>query len=208
MKIAVIADSLLKEELMAQGPGEDVHPIWLQAPQPVDGANAYIDLLFTPENNRINELKKIRQVPVIINSVADTLTGLPSNFVRINGWNSLLKRPVTEAAGTDANTKTGAEKVLAAFGKSTSWVPDSPGFIAARVISMIINEAYLSLDEKVSTKEEIDTAMKLGTNYPYGPFEWGKIIGLKKVNDLLLKLAELNTRYTPSLLLQKEAFDL
>ena len=70
---------------------------------------------------------------------------------------------------------------------------------------MIINEAYFTLEEKVSTKEEIDTAMKLGTNYPYGPFEWGQKIGLKKVNELLTTLAETNSRYTPAALLQKEA---
>ena len=49
--------------------------------------------------------------------------------------------------------------------------PDIPGFISARVVSMIINEAYFALEEEVSSKEEIDTAMKLGTNYPYGPFD-------------------------------------
>ena len=42
---------------------------------------------------------------------------------------------------------------------------------------MIINEAFLALQEGVSTKEEINTAMKLGTNYPLGPFEWVEKIG-------------------------------
>jgi 3-hydroxyacyl-CoA dehydrogenase len=45
---------------------------------------------------------------------------------------------------------------------------------------MIINEAYFALEDNVSTKAETDIAMKLGTNYPYGPFEWGQLIGLKK----------------------------
>jgi 3-hydroxybutyryl-CoA dehydrogenase len=94
---------------------------------------------------------------------------------------------------------------MAVFNKKIEWVPDIPGFVTARVISMIINEAYFALDENVSSKEEIDTAMKLGTNYPYGPFEWAKAIGLKNVYDLLKHLAELNNRYTPSALLQKEA---
>ena len=70
---------------------------------------------------------------------------------------------------------------------------------------MIINEAYFALEEGVSTKEEIDTAMKLGTNYPYGPFEWAKKIGLKNIFQLLDKLHKTNLRYEPAALLKKEA---
>ena len=61
---------------------------------------------------------------------------------------------------------------------------------------MIINEAFFALEAGVSTMEEIDVAMKLGTNYPYGPFEWCKKIGLKKVYDLLEKLSKTDDRYT------------
>ena len=45
---------------------------------------------------------------------------------------------------------------------------------------MIINEAYFTWEAGTSTKEEIDIAMKLGTGYPYGPFEWGEKIGLSR----------------------------
>ena len=98
-----------------------------------------------------------------------------------------------------------AEKIISCFNKTTEWVADVPGFITARVISTIINEAYFTLAEKVSTKDEIDTAMKLGTNYPFGPFEWSEKIGLKNIYGLLLLLSKTNSRYTPSDLLQKEA---
>jgi 3-hydroxybutyryl-CoA dehydrogenase len=73
---------------------------------------------------------------------------------------------------------------------------------------MIINEAYFTLDEKVSSKNEIDTAMKLGTNYPYGPFEWSEKIGLKKVYELLTTLSHSHSRYEPAALLKKEALPL
>ncbi|MEO5650820.1 MAG: 3-hydroxyacyl-CoA dehydrogenase family protein, partial [Ginsengibacter sp.] len=68
----------------------------------------------------------------------------------------------------------------------------------ARVISMIINEAFYTLKENVSTKKEIDLAMKLGTNYPFGPFEWAEKIGLENVFNLLKKLSEKEERYIPS----------
>lgn len=49
--------------------------------------------------------------------------------------------------------------------------------IALRVISCIVNEAFLALSEGVATTEDIDEAMKLGANYPKGPFEWAEEIG-------------------------------
>ncbi|HZI53262.1 MAG TPA: 3-hydroxyacyl-CoA dehydrogenase family protein, partial [Chitinophagaceae bacterium] len=79
---------------------------------------------------------------------------------------------------------------------SFQYVPDVIGMITPRIVSMIINEAWFSLDEKVSTREEIDTAMKLGTNYPYGPFEWGDKIGLNRIRQLLSELQKTDNRYT------------
>jgi 3-hydroxybutyryl-CoA dehydrogenase len=84
-------------------------------------------------------------------------------------------------------------------------VPDVPGFIAPRVVTMIINEAYFALAENVSTKTEIDLAMKLGTNYPFGPFEWAEKIGLKNIAELLGTLSRVNKRYEPAPLLLNEA---
>ncbi|HVU85305.1 MAG TPA: 3-hydroxyacyl-CoA dehydrogenase family protein, partial [Puia sp.] len=77
-------------------------------------------------------------------------------------------------------------------------VPDIAGMISGRILAMIINEAYHTLQEDVSTKEEIDTAMKLGTNYPFGPFEWSERIGLKNIYDLLNKLGSADERYRPA----------
>jgi 3-hydroxybutyryl-CoA dehydrogenase len=54
---------------------------------------------------------------------------------------------------------------------------------------MIINEAFFTWEAGTSTKEEIDIAMKLGTGYPFGPFEWGEKIGLARVADLLHRLS-------------------
>ena len=69
---------------------------------------------------------------------------------------------------------------MQALGRQYQLVPDVPGMIAARTVSMIINEAYYTLEEEISSAEEIDIAMKLGTNYPYGPFEWARQIGIEK----------------------------
>jgi len=69
---------------------------------------------------------------------------------------------------------------------------------------MIINEAYYALGEEVSSKAEIDTAMKLGTNYPLGPFEWGAKIGLHNIYRLLKLLSVEDDRYIVAPYLEQE----
>ena len=57
--------------------------------------------------------------------------------------------------------------------------------LALRVISCIVNEAFLVLSEGVATAEDIDRAMKLGANYPKGPFEWLEEIGAHRIVETL-----------------------
>lgn len=64
------------------------------------------------------------------------------------------------------------------------------GFIYPRTISMIINEAYFSLEDELATKEDIDTAMLYGVNYPLGPIDWSKKTGLTPIKMLLDDLFE------------------
>ncbi len=144
----------------------------------------------------------IFQKPIIINSVINTLKSekLPSNFGRINGWPGFLERPVWEVATNDSSD---VEIVFRALEWDVSFVKDEPGLVTARVLSMIINEAYFALGENVSTKNEIDLAMKLGTNYPMGPFEWADKIGIGNIYRLLKKLSETNKRYLIAPLLDK-----
>ncbi|MBK7122188.1 MAG: hypothetical protein IPH68_04850 [Chitinophagaceae bacterium] len=141
--------------------------------------------------------------PVMINSVVNTLADLdtPDHVLRINGWPGFLKRTTWEIAG---KMQPHIEAVFQYLNITINPVKDEPGFIAARVIAMIINEAYFALEEKVSSKEAIDIAMKLGTNYPFGPFEWAMLIGTEKIAALLNKLNITDNRYQPSSLLIQE----
>lgn len=205
MKIAIIANDSLKTELLGLNPVMDAEIYWLTELVPLEGAACYIDLLFTMTTERVDLLKKLQPATIIVNAVDTTLQLLPEHFIRINGWPGFLKGTIVEAAGKNAEAKLNAEKVFTDLNKKIEWVPDITGFISARVLSMIINEAWFTLDEKVSSKEEIDTAMKLGTNYPYGPFEWGQKIGLKNIYLLLAELAKTSSRYEPAALLKKEA---
>ena len=62
---------------------------------------------------------------------------------------------------------------------------EPPEDVALRIISCIVNEAFLALSEGVATAADIDRAMKLGANYPRGPFEWAEEIGIKHILDTL-----------------------
>jgi 3-hydroxybutyryl-CoA dehydrogenase len=154
-------------------------------------ADAYIDFGFSPSAEKIEKLAKLLPKTILINAVTETLSDLHPDFIRFNGWPGFLKGKYMEAA----SNKERQEKASALFGDQLVFVKDEPGFVSARIVSMIINEAYFTLEAGTSTKEEIDIAMKLGTGYPYGPFEWASLIGEKKVADLLKKLSERNSLY-------------
>lgn len=207
MQLVVLADEFLKDELLSNGTADEAEIMWIDNVEEfanyknVDGC---IDLLFENTRSRIELLKSLLSQAIIVNSVVDTLKEIDAPFIRINAWPGFLKRQIVEACYIDETIKKKAERIFNCLNKKIEWVPDKPGLITARVISMIINEAWFALQEGISTKEEIDIAMKLGTNYPYGPFEWGNKIGSKKIYELLTKLSQESSRYKPVELLEKE----
>ncbi len=205
MKAVVITNEALKAELLAQNESAAKDLVWQSAPAPVVGADYYVDLLFEPSPARIRQLNGLAPATIIVNAVATPLQELPGHFIRINGWPTFLKREWVEAVANDPQAKKQATGFFDVIGKKPAWVPDQPGLVAARVVCMLINEAYFALEEQVSTKEEINTAMKLGTNYPYGPFEWAEQVGLEKICGLLEKMSLTDPRYAPAPWLKKEA---
>lgn len=155
--------------------------------------DAYFNLLTNSSQHNYESITK----PVFINSVVETLQDInaPNNIIRINAWASFIEKEIWEIAG---NMNTAIENVLNTLNKKFILLPDIAGFVSARTIAMIINEAYFALADGVSTMPEIDIAMKLGTNYPYGPFEWADKIGLQNIFALLVKLSMADERYLPS----------
>ena len=208
MQLVVLANEILKEELVKDENKGNINIVWIKDLEEFTrykNADGYIDLLFDSSQQRVELLKNFSSKPVIINSVVTTLQKLKEPFIRINAWPGFLKRSVVEASYNNETLQLQAKKIFSLLNKRTEWVADKPGFITARVIAMIINEAYFALGEKVSTREEIDIAMKLGTNYPYGPFEWCNKIGIKNIYNLLNELSKTNARYRPAESLEKEA---
>ncbi len=209
MQIVVLADAIQKAELLNTVLPE-AHVVWINEVNEFlhhQQADAFIDLLFSNEEGRKAVLVQLLPKTIIINSVVDTLEETNLSFIRISGWNTFLSSSLIEAAGNNEDVKQRAESAFSMFTKKIESLPDEPGFITARVISMIINEAFIALSEGVSTKEEINAAMKLGTAYPFGPFEWAEKIGVKNIVVLLEKLSNKNGRYKPAALLVREALE-
>jgi len=77
-----------------------------------------------------------------------------------------------------------------AMGKTVVTSRDYPGFIVNRILIPMLNEAAYALMEGLGTAEDIDTAMKLGTNQPMGPLQLADFIGL----DTVLFIAEVMHR--------------
>ena len=102
---------------------------------------------------------------------------------------------------TYAATRTLAE----AMGKTVVVAQDFPGFIVNRVLIPMLNEAVFALYEGVASAEDIDAAMKLGTNQPMGPLTLADFIGL----DTCLAIMEVlhdglgDTKYRPCPLLRQ-----
>lgn len=101
------------------------------------------------------------------------------------GLPTFLNRPLLEVTLYQNKNRERLEAICTMLGTKFSIVEDRVGLVTPRVICMIINEAYYTLEEGTASREDIDLAMKLGTNYPNGPFEWAQRIGVQQVYELL-----------------------
>lgn len=208
MSIVAITENHTEKDLVALFPGADLGWILLKnvpAPGDYPQAEAYLDLDFANEPLRREQLNRLLPALVIVNAVTPTLREIGQPFVRLNAWPGFAGRKVHEIVAPDEPIGRAITEWYARTGCSCRLVPDTPGMIAPRILAAIINEAWYTWEEQVSTREAIDTAMKLGTNYPMGPFEWGGLIGLDRITELLWALSRTHPRYTPARSLQQAA---
>jgi 3-hydroxybutyryl-CoA dehydrogenase len=117
------------------------------------------------------------------NRMAITLFGF-------NGMPTLLDRPILEVAVREKKDEEKLAQICQLLNTDFRLVDDRVGLVTPRVISMIINEAYYTVQDGTATREDIDSAMKLGTNYPFGPFEWCERIGIRNIYELLNAIYE------------------
>lgn len=101
-----------------------------------------------------------------------------------------------------------ATGLFQAIGKDVSVIGDVPGMIVARTVARLIDLAHDAVAKGVATPEDIDTAMRLGVNYPLGPVEWSRKLGKNWAYSLLddLHLRDPSGRYAPSLALYRHSY--
>ena len=111
-------------------------------------------------------------------------TGRPDKVIGMHFMYPAQKMKLLEIVRTPATseeTYQAVKRLALEMGKSPITVTDRPCFVTSRLIQMLINEAIFCLYEGVSTREEIDMALKLGMNHPMGPLELADFIGLDVV---------------------------
>jgi len=104
-----------------------------------------------------------------------------------------LQRMLVDAGRLGRKTSAGFYDYAADGSRGQVWPrlaerPDGPSMeplsgegVQARILATVVNEAASAVAEAVASPEAVDTAMRLGTNYPSGPLEWGERIGLAHV---------------------------
>lgn len=172
-----------------------------------------------PEYEKSEELQYIESatpntIPIFTSSLCVSVSEQcrlqkdPERLIGIGLYDTFSKAKRIEIAPskiTDAEILKNAESFLSEAGINYSIVPDRVGLIFPRIVSMIINEAAQVYSEQIASKEDIDTAMKLGTNYPFGPLEWADRLGVELVYNILAALQRDfgEDRYRPHPLLKE-----
>jgi 3-hydroxybutyryl-CoA dehydrogenase len=112
---------------------------------------------------------------------------------------------VIRGSNTDDETFNFFWKFAMALKKTPIESKDSPGFILNRILIPMINEAIFLLQEKVSTPDYIDAALRFGAHHPMGPLALADLIGLDTVLSIMKTLrTDLNQeKYNPCPLLEE-----
>ncbi|SIO43834.1 3-hydroxyacyl-CoA dehydrogenase family protein [Chitinophaga niabensis] len=206
MQILITGDLLRWEELRNSKDFEG-HQVFT-APEPTDlSVDLVIDLSLDEHPERAAVYAAYPQVPVLACLVKITAAELQqytagSSIDHIYGCNLLpgfISMPTLEIAANP-------EALMQQLGWIYESITPTIGMVTPRVICMIINEAYFTAEEGTASREDIDISMKLGTNYPMGPFEWSRKIGIRHVYEVLqaVYLGTGNERYKVCSLLQQE----
>ncbi|ART76674.1 3-hydroxybutyryl-CoA dehydrogenase [Sutcliffiella horikoshii] len=216
----IISKGLEKGKLTDQAAGELRDNLFYstQLEEAVKVANLIIEAV--PENMDIKksvyeQIDKVAPAQCYFASNTSTMspteigsfTSRPEKVIAMHFFNPVHKMKLIEIVrGLETSDETAEYIRYAAerMGKETVVVNEFPGFVTSRISALVGNEAFYMLQEGVGTPEEIDKAIKLGLNYPMGPFELGDLVGLDtRLNNLKYLHEKLGEKYRPAPLLEK-----
>jgi len=141
-----------------------------------------------PEHGKIYHQNP--QAILMVNTVKTTLAEMVKTYhwehttMGFNGLPGMFNRPMLELTTLEGGRSVVGE-ICKRLESEYRIVEDRVGMVTPRVVCLIINEAFYTVLEGTAQEQDIDLAMKLGTNYPAGPFEMAKTIGLGHIYELL-----------------------
>jgi 3-hydroxybutyryl-CoA dehydrogenase len=139
-----------------------------------------------PTDGAVVERPEFRATPVVAGSLATLDAGRGSvGYYALPPIATAPLVELTRAPSTSDAAAAAAERYFSGLGKHVEWVRDTPGLVLGRIVCQVINEAAFALQGGVGAAADIDTAMRLGLNYPRGPLEWAEAIGLEHVLAVL-----------------------
>lgn len=156
------------------------------------------DLNFDDDPEHLEHYAQESDLIVVVGAVRIQLEELPAvlgakpacTFIGFNSLPSFINRSLAELSLLSNKDESIAAKVFNALEWDYRIVESRIGMVTPRIVCMIINEAYFTVQEGTASKEDIDLGMKLGTAYPKGPFEWCEQIGVINVYEVLHALYE------------------
>lgn len=217
-RVAIVGSGPLAEDLMASARTAG----WVTQMGPPDTdpgeVDLLVDLLLDVEakarlwkelDSRIRpdavRLTLALSAPVTEIAAASRFPDAVVGFATLPPWGE--RRLVEVLTGLRSSTEACAIAVAALedLGKETSLVRDGAGGVFPRIFAMIVNEAAFALAEGVARPEDIDTALRLGANYPRGPLALADEIGLQTILAVIegLQRETGEDRYRPAPFLRK-----
>jgi 3-hydroxybutyryl-CoA dehydrogenase len=212
MKIYISGEESIKNEILKMFSAELSDSI-------NDSVDIIIEANNFPKETKLENIKRIdeesgKKIPVFTSSLCVpvyeqcTASKYPERLIGIGLYNGISDKKrieIVPSKVTGSGILKSAEDFLKQLKINYSIVPDRSGLVFPRIVSMIINEAAQVYAEQTAGKEDIDTAMKLGTNYPNGPLEWADKMGVDLIYNILLALYNEfhEDRYRPHPLLKE-----
>lgn len=150
------------------------------------------DLNFDDHPDQLKYLAQVESKPVFLSAVkirlAEAVRNLHTGSALLIGLNALhgfINRSLAEVSLADPKRESELKAVMQKLQWDFRLVEDRVGMVTPRILFMIINEACYTVQEGTASIADVDTSMKLGTNYPSGPFEWADLIGIHNVYETL-----------------------
>jgi 3-hydroxybutyryl-CoA dehydrogenase len=195
MKILLRGEKIVTNELKQKLTAAEVTEIQ-DSDYPKIDLNAFdmiFDLSIDENSNALKYYAPLKNIPVFVGAVKTQLAAAANLYGReilctligINDLPTFVNRSLAEVSLLNKTDEPTLHQIMLNLGWEYKLVQDRVGMVTPRIIMMIINEACYTLQEGTASMQDIDTSMKLGTNYPFGPFEWADRIGIKHVYETL-----------------------